>query len=117
MDETTVSKETKFCQHCGETIDKDCIICPKCGKQVQDIQQPNVVIQNTNTTTVVHHGRERNKWTAFWLCLLLGPVGAHKFYEGKAGMGILYILTGGLFLIGWIVDLITILTKPNPYYV
>ena len=40
-----------------------------------------------------------------------------KFYEGKAGIGILYIFTFGLFGIGVIVDFITILLKPNPYYV
>ena len=51
------------------------------------------------------------------LCLFLGGVGAHKFYEGKVGMGILYILTIGLFGIGVVVDLIAILFKPNPYYV
>ena len=44
-------------------------------------------------------------------------LGAHKFYEGKVGMGILYLLTCGLFGIGWIVDIIIILTKPNTYYV
>ena len=32
-------------------------------------------------------------------------------------MGILYIFTFGLFGIGVIVDFITILLKPNPYYV
>ncbi|MFR9048827.1 MAG: TM2 domain-containing protein [[Clostridium] leptum] len=30
--------------------------------------------------------------------------GGHKFYEGKAGTGILYLFTGGLFSIGWIID-------------
>ena len=54
---------------------------------------------------------------AFALCLCLGFVGAHKFYEGKAGMGILYLFTAGLCCIGWIVDLIALLGKPNPYYV
>ncbi len=41
----------------------------------------------------------------------------HKFYEGKSGMGILYLLTFGLGGIGVVVDAITILFKPNPYYV
>lgn len=50
-------------------------------------------------------------------CLFLGVLGAHKFYEGKAGMGILYLFTMGLFRIGWPVDRIVLLTKPNPYYV
>lgn len=39
-----------------------------------------------------------------WLCLLLGWLGAHKFYAGRPGMGILYLLTFGLCGIGWIVD-------------
>lgn len=59
----------------------------------------------------------RSKWTAFFLCLFLGEFGAHKFYEGKVGMGILYLFTFGLCGIGWLIDLIALLFKPNPYYV
>lgn len=44
--------------------------------------------------------------TAYILCLFLGFLGVHKFYENKIGMGILYLLTGGLFGIGWFVDII-----------
>ena len=32
------TENQKFCKHCGEVIDKDCVICPKCGKQVEDIK-------------------------------------------------------------------------------
>ncbi len=32
----------------------------------------------------------------------------HKFYLNKFGMGILYILTGGIFLVGWLIDLFMI---------
>ncbi len=60
---------------------------------------------------------ERNKWVAFFLCLFLGGLGAHRFYEAKVGTAILYIFTLGLFGIGWLVDLIIILTRPNPYYI
>ena len=38
------------------------------------------------------------------LCLLLGWLGAHKFYAGRIGMGFLYLLTFGLCGIGWILD-------------
>lgn len=115
----------KFCKHCGEKIEEDCVICPKCGKQVEQLrsEQPQIVINNsnqnvnTNVNRIGATGRKCDKWTAFILCLLLGFVGAHKFYEGKPGMGILYILTLGLFGIGWIIDIIAILMKPNPYYV
>ena len=58
-----------------------------------------------------------DKETAYFLCLLGGWAGAHKFYEGKILMGVIYIFTGGLLLIGCIIDLIAILMKPNPYYV
>lgn len=61
--------------------------------------------------------RVKNKWVSFLLCLFLGYLGAHKFYEGKVGMGILYLFTGGLFGIGWFIDCIVLLCKPNPYYV
>ncbi|MFK8111982.1 MAG: NINE protein [Rubripirellula sp.] len=37
----------------------------------------------------------------FWI---LGFVGAHRFYFGKPLTGILWFFTGGLFLVGWIVD-------------
>ena len=53
---------------------------------------------------------------SFFLCFFLGFWGIHKFYEGKAGMGILYLFTMGLFGIGWLVDLIVLLTKPTYYY-
>ena len=38
------------------------------------------------------------------LCLFLGWAGAHKFYVGKPGMGILYLFTLGLFGFGWVID-------------
>lgn len=117
----------KFCQNCGQAIDDDCVVCPKCGKQVSQLkrEQPQIVInnENNNTNTNINRtggfamGQPKNKWIAFLLCLVLGVFGAHKFYEGKIGMGILYLFTFGLLGIGWFIDLIALLLKPNPYYV
>ncbi len=116
-----------YCTKCGNQIDDAAVICPRCGVPTQNYhqnaqpqQQPviNVVNTNTNTNTVVGGaGRAKNKWVAFCLCFFLGYLGAHKFYEGKIGMGVLYIFTCGLFGIGWLIDLISILFKSNPYYV
>lgn len=47
----------------------------------------------------------------FWLCLLLGWLGAHKFYRGKIGMGLAYLFTCGLFCCGWGIDAIVLLVK------
>ena len=41
-----------------------------------------------------------------WLLLVfLGIFGAHRFYMGRYISGIVWFLTGGLFLVGWLYDL------------
>lgn len=115
----------KYCESCGNQIYVDAVICPKCGKQVEKISMnennpnPQIVINNNNSNNLnaAYMKKECDKWIALILCFFLGIFGAHKFYEGKTGLGILYIFTGGLFLIGVTIDFIVILCKPNPYYV
>ena len=119
--------KTKFCKHCGGKIPEDAVICTLCGRQVEDINkganaaQPQIIINNdninTNNVNAGGRGKEKNKWVALLLCFFLGFVGGHKFYEGKVGMGILYLFTAGLCGIGVLIDFITLLFKPNPYYV
>lgn len=47
---------------------------------------------------------------ALLLCLLLPGLGAHRFYVGKIGTGILYLVTCSGLGIWWIVDLILIVS-------
>lgn len=138
------SDVTRFCEHCGGVINGAAAVCPFCGGKVEDIGQvgavplrqtvaqspvdklfePRIVINNNvvnnitqNVAPQTNGKRAVNKWVAFLLCFFFGLFGIHHFYEGRAGLGLLYLCTCGFFGIGVIVDLILILCKPNPYYV
>ncbi len=43
-----------------------------------------------------------------WLLMFTGVAGIHRFYAGKWVTGIVWLLTGGLFLIGQLIDLLLI---------
>jgi hypothetical protein len=82
--------------------------------QPQAAAMPNIIINNVNTNTVSTPGFDypfKNKWVAFFLCLFLGTLGIHRFYVGKIGTGILYLLTFGLLGIGALIDFILILVN------
>ena len=40
--------------------------------------------------------------------VFLGILGIHRFYMGKWGTGIVYLLTGGLLGFGWLYDFCTL---------
>ena len=52
----------------------------------------------------------KTKGTAYllWLISIFGWLGVHHFYLGKIVKGIIWILTGGVFGIGSLIDLFTI---------
>lgn len=77
----------------------------------------NVIINNTIGVPLGAMKTPKSKWTAFLLCFFLGYLGAHKFYEGKIGTGIFYLVTVGFCGIMWVIDTIVLLTKSDPYYV
>jgi TM2 domain-containing membrane protein YozV len=43
-----------------------------------------------------------------WLLIFLGFGGIHRIYAGKIITGLIWLFTGGLFLIGQVIDLFLI---------
>lgn len=68
----------------------------------------NVTV-NVNTTSD-SNPTNKSVVIAVVLWFFLGLLGIHRFYLGHIGMGILYLLTGGLCGIGWLIDGILFLT-------
>ena len=100
------SQERVFCQYCGTKIiidQEQHQIDPNNMEEVgYNFEKGRIKAQREDNCS------DRDRVTALLLCIFLGVIGAHHFYVRRTGMGILYLLTGGLFGVGWIVDIIQI---------
>jgi RNA polymerase subunit RPABC4/transcription elongation factor Spt4 len=68
-------QDEKYCVECGELIYKQAEICPECG-----------VGQPTGGSST-----DSEQVAAGILAILLGGLGAHKFYQGNTRNGVLYL--------------------------
>lgn len=101
------------CPQCGAPIDPGATECKFCGEKLavqqaaQQVQpqpqivyvqqpQPQVVVQQqpqqVYVTGIDPSWPVKSKVAAGVLGILLGGLGIHKFYMGKIGMGILYLV-------------------------
>jgi|AntAceMinimDraft_6_1070360.scaffolds.fasta_scaffold05827_4 TM2 domain-containing membrane protein YozV len=83
-----------YCSKCGTQVQESAKFCSSCG------QETNVRPEVRNQVPVLGHEKanigaqypDKSKWLAVSLALVLGSFGAHKFYLGKNGLGILYLV-------------------------
>lgn len=91
-----------YCSKCGKEIDDAAIICPGCGCATQNYHQ------KYNTAKRAENCSPKSRLVALLLCVFLGSLGIHRFYVGKIGTGVIWLLTLGCFGVGWLVDIILI---------
>lgn len=99
------------CPQCGAPIDPGATECKFCGEKLavqqaaQQVQPQVVYVQQPQPQVVVQQQPQqvyvtgidpswpvKSKVVAGVLGILLGGLGIHKFYMGKIGMGILYLV-------------------------
>lgn len=98
----------KYCSNCGKEVNENAVICVNCGCSLEGTsnnQSVNVTINNNTSNGV----SPKSRLVAFLLCTFLGGLGIHRFYVGKTGTGVLWLLTLGCLGIGSFVDWIMIL--------
>lgn len=96
MTAPALTAQEKYCTDCGSIIRRNAEICPRCG--VRQTPAPR-----SDFGAVTPSGR--SKLAAALFALFLGGFGVHKFYLGRVGQGILYLVFVWTFiptLIGFI---------------
>jgi TM2 domain-containing membrane protein YozV len=76
----------RYCADCGKQIHPRAEICPNCG-----------VRQHSARATERYRYTPNRIIAGLLAILLVGGFGAHKFYMGQAGKGLLYLFTSWLF--------------------
>ncbi len=94
-----MGSDQKYCENCGKLIDEKAVICPKCGVPLGAYKK---ILEKRNDAS------EKSRLVALLFAWFLGVFGIHRFYVGKVGSGIIWIITLGLFGVGTLVDLILI---------
>lgn len=69
----------KICPQCGRTLPLEAVACAFCGR-------------NLSQTSFASPIPQKSRIAAGLLAIFLGGFGIHKFYMGKVGMGLLYLL-------------------------
>jgi len=67
----------KYCMECGVLINRRAEICPECG------------VRQTSPGGAAD--MDSDQMAAALLAIFLGGIGVHKFYQGRTGLGVVYL--------------------------
>lgn len=76
-----------YCHHCGAEVSDQAAFCRSCGRSIS----PTRPIGQSAVPPPPASAR-KSKEAAGILAILLGGLGVHKFYMGRIGLGILYLV-------------------------
>lgn len=106
------------CRNCGKEIDSKAVVCVHCGvppRAEKRFCNNCGVSTNSNQTICISCGvnlanpGKKSKSSVLLLGLLFGTVGAHKFYMGSWGWGIIYVILALTVFLIWIPIFISII--------
>ena len=86
--------ERLYCPQCGVTMESAQRFCSQCGWDAEDPDKPPPA--QPKTPRDLGSLSQHNRLTVLLLAILLGWLGVHRFYVGKALSGVLWLLTLGL---------------------
>lgn len=96
------SANEKYCVECATLINKQAEICPECG-----VRQPSHAAYS-----------DTDQIAAGILAILLGGLGAHKFYQGNSKLGVIYLCffwTGIPAVLGLIEGILMLIADEREY--
>jgi TM2 domain-containing membrane protein YozV len=78
----TLAAGQKYCTACAAVLDQRAELCPSCGVRQLAAHSAGLVTTASG----------RSRIAAALFAFFLGGFGAHKFYLGQTGMGVVYLL-------------------------